>query len=470
MQLIRLLSTTTFRVALIYMLLFAASVLLLLAFIYWNTSAFMERQTEETLLAEIKGLREQYDRLGLRGLAQTIKQRSANPGDSIYLLTGPAKTKIAGNLDDWPVAESRDDGWVSFTYERRVLGAGDLIEEREARGRVFRVRNLFYLIVARDVHERNRIENTILQNLASAMLLMIALGFVGGIIISRNIMRRLEEVNETSRDIISGDLSRRVPVSGSGDELDQLATNLNAMLDQIERLMTGMRNVTDNVAHDLRSPLNRIRSRLEVTLMQSCSEEELRTALERTVDEVDAVIHTFNALLSIARVEAGSRREDRTDVDLKALLDDVTELYEPVAEDKQLTFTVEAGPVPPVRANRELVSQALANLIDNAVKYTEAEGRVLVSLRTVPPATPNGARRVELSVSDTGPGIPEDDRGRVRDRFVRLETSRNTPGSGLGLSLVQAVARMHGATLELRDGLPRNGGHGLEAVLSFPVG
>ncbi len=451
------------------MLLFAASVLLLLAFIYWNTAAFMARQTEETLLAEIKGLREQYDRLGLPGLAQTIKQRSRNPGDSLYLLTGPAKIKLAGNLDEWPAAESRADGWISFTYERRVLGEGDTIEEREARGRVFRVRNRFFLIVARDVHERNRIENTILQNLASAMLLMIVLGLVGGVVISRNIMRRLEEVNDTSRDIISGDLSRRVPVSGSGDELDQLATNLNAMLDQIERLMTGMRNVTDNVAHDLRSPLNRIRSRIEVMLMHSRSPDELRSALERTVDEVDAVIQTFNALLSIARVEAGSRREDRTDVDLKAVLDDVAELYEPVAEDKPMTFEVAGVSVPAVRGNRELISQALANLVDNAIKYTQAGGRVLVSLRTVPAAAPHAPRRVELAVADSGPGIPESERGRVLDRFVRLETSRNTLGSGLGLSLVHAVARMHGATLELRDGLPRDDGCGLEAVLSFPA-
>lgn len=467
MQLVRLLSTTTFRVALIYMLLFAASVLLLLAFIYWNAAAFMARQTEETLNAEIKGLTEQITRHGLPGLVQIVKQRSRNPGDSLYLLTGPTKIKLAGNLNEWPAADSTADGWISFTYERRVLGEGNAVEEREARGRVFRVRNRFYLLVARDVHERRRIESSILESLASAMLLMIVLGLGGGIVISRNIMRRLEEVNETSRDIMSGDLSRRVPVSGSDDELDQLATNLNAMLDQIERLMTGMRAVTDNVAHDLRSPLNRIRSRLEVTLMQSRSTEELRAALERTMDEVDAVIGTFNALLSIARVESGSRREDLRDVALKTVLDDVVELYEPVAEDKPVTLTVEAEAVPAVRANRELLSQALANLIDNAIKYTQAGGRIVASLKAVPPASQNGARRVELAVSDSGPGIPQADRERALDRFVRLETSRNTPGSGLGLSLVYAVARMHNAKLELRDGLPRDGGFGLKAVLVF---
>jgi signal transduction histidine kinase len=270
-------------------------------------------------------------------------------------------------------------------------------------------------------------------------------------------LRRIEAINRTSRDIIAGDLTRRIPVSGSSDELDRLAGNLNTMLDQIEGLMTGMRQVTDNIAHDLRSPLTRIRTRLELALMERPSVEAYRAAMEQVLDSTTELIATFNALLSIAQVEAGALRESMAEIDLAAVAEDVAELYAPVAEDAQLRLRIEAAGGTLIRGNRHLLSQALANLIDNAIKHTPAGGTISVRV-----ARADGS--AELVVEDTGPGIPESDRTRVLDRFVRLEASRHAPGSGLGLSLVRAVAQLHHGTLTLEDNRP-----GLRVRLVFPA-
>ncbi len=276
-------------------------------------------------------------------------------------------------------------------------------------------------------------------------------------------LARVDDINRSSRDIMEGDLSQRLPIAGTGDELDQLGRNLNAMLDQIEALMTGMRQVTDNVAHDLRSPLNRLRNRLEVTLMQEASPEDYKLALEKTIAEADGLLGTFNALLMIARAEAGSLRDSMTWVDLSATLHDAAELYEPVAEENDLAFAVDVPEGLTIWGNRELLSQAVANLLDNAIKHgmpqTGNAARVIEIAAAPDPA--RSGRGVILSVGDHGPGIPEEERQHVLERFVRLEASRNTPGSGLGLSLVAAVARLHGGVIELADNDP-----GLRVTLS----
>jgi signal transduction histidine kinase len=272
---------------------------------------------------------------------------------------------------------------------------------------------------------------------------------------SNGILRRIDTINRTGRAIMAGHLEQRVPVIGSGDEFDQLATHLNTLLDQIQRLMDDMRQVTDNVAHDLRSPLNRLRSRLELTLLTPRANEAYRKAIEQTLCEADAMLATFNALLSIARVEAGARREAWDVIDIGALARDVAELYQPLAEERGLRFTqyIEQGLA--LRGDRQLLAQAIGNLIDNALKYTPAGGQV--ELRTL-----EGHGGVELSVADNGPGIPADARERVLERFVRLDASRATPGNGLGLSMVRAVARLHHAELELSDNWP-----GLRVTLRF---
>jgi signal transduction histidine kinase len=243
---------------------------------------------------------------------------------------------------------------------------------------------------------------------------------------------------------MAGDLGQRISLKGSRDEFDVLAGNLNAMLDQIERLLSGMREVTDNIAHDLRTPLSRMRSRIEVALLANPDRAEARMLLEQTLCDADAMIQSFNALLSIARAEAGSERAAFEPIDLSEVCRDLAELYGPLAEEKGLTFTSACPPGLVLQGNRHLLAQALANLLDNAIKYTPAGGRVMLSGQPGP----------VIIVADTGPGIPEGERGRVLERFVRLGGDRSTPGNGLGLSLVSAVAKLHGATLRLEDNHP----------------
>jgi signal transduction histidine kinase len=311
--------------------------------------------------------------------------------------------------------------------------------------------------VARDVHERYETQRIFAAVLPWSIGLMLVLGIVGGGLISRNLLSRLDSINRTSREIVAGDLSRRIPITRAGDELDALAQDLNHMLDRNERLMRGMRDVTNSIAHDLRTPLNRLRSRLESLLSQLEPESQQGGEIESAVGDTDRLIATFNALLLIAEAEAGAVREAMERVDPGHVIESVAELYEPLAEEKNIALSIAPGRTASIRGNVRLISQALANLVDNAIKYTPAGGRILVAAEDRPAG-------VALSVADTGPGIPEAERSRVLERFVRLEESRNSPGTGLGLSLVAAVARMHDAKLELADNAP-----GLRATLIFPA-
>ncbi|MFN4355936.1 sensor histidine kinase [Parvibaculum sp.] len=463
MPLIKLLKTSTFRLAVIYLALFAASAITLLAYVYWNTAGFLARQTDEAVEAEIGGLAEQYRQGGLPLLVHTVIQRSRDPGQSLYLVLDPAGRVLAGTLDARPQVEAGPDGWFDFSYNRKTL---DGTEIKAARARAFYLQEGFYLLVGRDVQERREIESLITNALIWAIGLTVALGLAGGLFMSRNMLARVDEINRSSLDIMGGDLSQRLPIAGTGDELDQLGQNLNAMLEQIEALMSGMRQVTDNIAHDLRSPLNRLRNRLEVTLMQDASKEDYKHALEKTIAEADYLLGTFNALLMIARAEAGSLRDAMSWVDLSATVQDVAELYEPLAEENGLELKVEAEEGLMIWGNRELLSQAVANLLDNAIKHglpQDAANEREIEVSAKPDATRAG-RGVVLSVADRGPGIPPGERQHVLERFVRLEASRNTPGSGLGLSLVAAVARLHGGVVELADNEP-----GLRVSLSLPV-
>lgn len=458
---INLLKTSTFRLAVLYLGLFAASAIMLLAYVYWNTAGFLVRQTDEAVQAEITGLAEQYAQGGLPLLVHTVIQRSRDPGQSLYLVLDPAGRVLAGNLDVRPSVAPGADGWMDFIYSRRALEG---VEMKAARARAFYLPEGFYLLVGRDVQERREIESLITSALVWAIVLTLGLGLVGGLFMSRNMLARVDEINKSSQDIMEGDLSRRLPIAGTGDELDQLGRNLNAMLDQIEKLMTGMRQVTDNVAHDLRSPLNRMRNRLEVTLLNESSQEEYRQVLERTIAEADHLLTTFNALLMIARAEAGSLRESMTSVDPATIVRDVAELYEPVAEESGLAIRVKVQDGLQVRGNRELLSQVLTNLIDNAIKHgkpvAETEGaEPIIEIS----AMPDSGGRIQLSVADHGQGIPQHEHARVLERFVRLEASRNTPGSGLGLSLASAVARLHGGRVDFDDNKP-----GLKVTLSLP--
>ena len=451
------LRTQAFRIVFIYLAIFAVSAGALVGFVYWNTTLVLDRETDQTINAEVTGLVEQYQRLGLPGLTDVIIGRSVRGeqgGLALYLLANNTHRVIAGNLDTWPQVASKNNGFVEFSYERRV-GAGT--EIRTARGKIFRLpQGGYFLVVARDVGERRALEDLFRTALLWGAGLMVLLGLAGGLLVSRNFLARLDVINRTSRQIIDGDLSRRVPVTRAGDEFDDLSGHLNRMLDRIERLMRGMREVSDNVAHDLRSPLNRLRNRLELAAMRQPPDSETAHDIEAAVEETDRLIGTFNALLLIAETEAGSVRETMEIFNLNDVIEGVSELYGPLAEENRLRFSVKKPAERSIiHGNRNLISQALANLIDNAIKYTPAGGRVTVALER----TDDGPK---LIVADNGPGIPPEQRTRVTERFVRLESSRNSPGTGLGLSLVAAVARLHEAGLSFDDNGP-----GLRATLVF---
>jgi hypothetical protein len=449
-----LLKTQAFRIVLVYVLLFAFSVAALLAFTYWNTRRTLDGQTDQIIEAEITGLSEQYQRLGMLGLAETVRSRSLHLGQTLYLLSDSAHHAIAGNLDSWPQTVGSPDNFVEFDYERPVDGK---LEARRARGRVFGIPGGFVLLVAQDVHDRYLTTRMFTTTLPWTVALILVLGLLGGALMSRNMLQRLDAINRTSGEIIAGDLTRRVPLSGSGDEFDALAENLNRMLDRIERLMKGLREVTDSVAHDLRTPLNRLRNRLEESVARLNASGAQASEIERAILETDQLIATFNALLLIAETDAGTTRAAMTELDLSSVAADVAELYEPLAEERQVTLRLIPAAGVAVEGNRSLIAQALANLVDNAIKYTPEGGKVTIRAEA-------DTAGVNLSVTDTGPGIPAIDRPRVVERFVRLEASRSSPGTGLGLSLVAAVAHFHGAELILEDNKPT----GLKARLRFP--
>ena len=451
-----LLRTSTFRLALVYMVLFAGSVLILLGFIYWSTVTYMAEQTDATIRAEITGLAEQYRERGLDGLVKTISERVARDPDSssVYLLASPRRAPLAGNLSAWPDAAPAADGWLDFEFEDPRAGGRVF----QARARTFVLRDGLHLLVGRDIRELRATQDLITRALLWGMAITLALALLGGVVMSRGMLRSIELINQTSRNIMAGDLSQRIPIRGSGDELDQLAANLNAMIDEIERLMDGIRHVSDNIAHDLRTPLTRLRNRLEQLQLDLREDSPYRGQVEQGIAEADQLLATFAALLRIARIEAGGHTAKFERVDLEALVRDAAELYEALAEEKQLRFSASIDPGVSVDGDRDLLFQALINLLDNAIKYTPAGGAVSIELK-------RAADSVDIAVGDSGSGIAEAERDKVGQRFYRLESSRSTPGSGLGLSLVKAVARLHRATLLLEDNAP-----GLRATLRLPLG
>ena len=449
----RLVRTHAFRLAGLYFAVFVLSVLGVLFFVYWTSADFVERQTETTLDAEISGLAEQYAQRGLSGLVQIVAARSAGDrGDGmLYLIANRDGRPLAGNISGWPEGTPTASGSLSFQVE--VAGKGRE-ESHPARGKLFAIPDGYRLLVGRDISDAAAFRDRVKTTLVWSGLLALALGLVGGTLMSRNMLRRVEEVNRTAERVIAGNLSDRVPRLGTADEFDQLAANLNSMLDQIERLMAGMREVTDNVAHDLKTPLARLRARLELALLAPGDRSAQAEAIRGAIGEADRMLATFNALLSIAEAEAGVRTDFAETLDLAELAGAVAELYEPVVEEKGFAMRREGVPGVLIRGDRHLLSQALANLLDNALKYGDSEIVVAVSR--------DGGHAV-LEVRDRGPGIPEREREAVFDRFVRLEPSRSTPGNGLGLSLVRAVAHRHNATVRLADNRP-----GLKVRLEFP--
>ena len=441
----KLLRSSQFRLSLVYICVFGCSVLLLLGFLYWATVGYMGRQTDATIDAEIQGLAEQYRQRGLAGLSNLLSERTQYNTTSVYLLTDLSGRVLLGNLGRWPEAISQADDWLTFKLPINAE-AGPVIHK--ARARQFTLRGGFRLLVGRDVQELVALEKLLSRAVTWGLGVTCLLGLVGAVTMSRSVVRRIDSINQTTRRIMAGDLSRRVPTSSSNDDFDILAGNLNAMLDRIQRLMEELRRVSDNIAHDLRTPLTRLRNKLEVLSDTDELGEHKRASTQTAIAEADALLSTFNALLRIARIEAGHRRENFRDVDLAQIAADVAEFYEPLAEEKGITLRTDlAATTSPtqkqyVSGDVDLLFQAFANLLHNAIKYTPASGDVQIRLLH------RGAGLV-FEVSDTGPGVASEHHDEVLQRFYRLDDARSTPGNGLGLSLVAAVAQLHRAELVL---------------------
>jgi len=451
------LSTSTFRLALLYAILFGLSVLALFSLVYWSADRALQRQTSQAIEAEIQALREHYRGAGLIGLIGAIEERVARPrlGDMLYLIARSDGTALAGNMTQWPRDVTLKDGWLQFPIERHWQ-TGE-VAHSYARARSFELPGEILLLVGRDNREHDNLRALMVEALAWSILAIVLLGVAGGLLLSRRLLGRIDAVARIAEEIRSGAVSTRMPVSGSGDEFDRLSFTINGMLDEIERLVGSIRGVTISIAHDLRSPLTRLRGRLEMALRAERAQEPTpRALIEHAIDEADRLIVTFNALLSIADAESGRSATEMTEIDLAKLVEDAIDLYEPLAEERKIVLEAAAQSGTVVSGNRQLLFQALSNLLDNAIKYAGSGSHVRVSATT-------GTTGPELTVTDTGPGIPEIDRSRVLEPFVRLDQSRGTPGSGLGLSLVQAIAHLHRAQLTLADQGP-----GLMVRLVFP--
>jgi signal transduction histidine kinase len=459
----KLFRTTTFKLTLVYLVVFAFFAAFLLGYFALNTRRLITQQINDTVNAELTGLSEQYRLGGVRRLVEVVEARARRPGSSLYLVTTFNGDALAGNVSPLDPKVLDSAGWSEIPYRR--LDETDR-SEHHALVRVFQLSGGFRLLVGRDLEERQRLYDIIIDAGQWSIAIVVVLGLIGGFFVTRRVLRRVDAMTETTRTIMSGDLSGRLPVAGTGDEIDRLAENLNQMLERIEALMAGLKEVSDNIAHDLKTPLTRLHNRAEQALRAAKGEAEYRAALEQTIDESEGLIRTFEALLMIARAESGHARDGMAEFDAAEIARDIGELYEPVAEEKGISLKIEAEAAAPVKGNRELVSQALANLVDNAIKYAGPErpagdsDDAFVVVRAL-----NEGERVLLTVADNGQGIAEEDRGRVVERFVRLERSRSQPGSGLGLSLASAVARLHGGELKFEDNAP-----GLRSIIALPRG
>ena len=457
----KLLRTTAFQLTLAYLLVFVLFAASLLGYFALNTRRLVNEQITRTVTGEVTRLREQYNETGIRGLVLILDVRSRRPGSSLYLVTTPTGEALAGNVSALAPGALDHTGWIETSY-KRIEQQEDV--EHRALVEVVTLPGGFRLLVGRDLEERERLYDIIGNAGRWSFALVVVLGLAGGFFVSRRVLSRIDAMTETAHTIMAGDLSGRLPVAGTGDELDRLADNVNAMLERIEALMHGLKEVSDNIAHDLKTPLTRLRNRCEQALRGARGEGDYRAALETTIAESDELIRTFDALLMIARAESGHARDNMVEFDAAEIARDVGELYEPLAEEKGLVLKVAAPGAAKVIGNRELVSQALANLVDNAIKYAGPEmSKINGAQAEIVVGAGADGERITLSVADRGPGIAEADRGRVVERFVRLEESRSLPGSGLGLSLAAAVAQLHGGELKLEDNRP-----GLKSVIALP--
>ena len=464
MRLPALFRTTPFRLTLMFLAAFALAAAAFLFYIYAVTAGEVTSRADRDIAAEMRALETVYRQGGINALNQALIERTADGRPFLYLLSDKTGQRITGSIASTPLQNSKDDvAWTQFRVtETDPSGA----ETRQpARGEQIRLPSGEKLFVGADIGQAESFVVKIVRALWGAGALMVLLGLAGGVFVSRNVSRAMSGLNVVVASVRAGDLHARAEVRGARDEFDELAAGLNDMLDRLERSMAGIRHAGDAIAHDLRSPLTRLRARLEVALLDvEAGKGDPKAALVQALEDSEGVLRTFNAVLAIARLQAAGQAPDPANFDAGELAAGVAELYEPLCEEKGLEFKAELTPQLPARGNREFVAQALANLLDNAVKYTPAGGAVMLRARR------RSSGEVEFSVTDTGPGVREADRARIVQRFVRLENSRNEPGSGLGLSLVAAVAEAHRGRLEIDEGPGALGGMGpgLRVALVLP--
>lgn len=464
-MLVRLFRTTAFRLAVLYLVVF--SLLAAIAFLYVGavTREVVNQEIDQEITEEIATLRRLVPDRNLARLAYLVEARSWRPGASLYLITNSYGEPLAGNVGWVQEATLEPDGSqaavVSYT---QVNPTGGVATERSARVRLYALGQGFTLLIGRDIGERDALQRALDDALKLIVFGLLLLAVISWFILGRAVLRRVDEVAATSKAIADGDLSRRLPVGKSGDEFDRLAESLNRILDRLLALGTSLEEVSANIGHDLRTPLMRMRHRLEK--IKTGVENDVATSrddVEALIDESDQLIRLFDSLLMIARMQAGSSQISLEPIDLKVLLSDVIELYEPLITDHGFDLNLALDTEVNLHANRELLAQLLSNLIDNVLKYgcpTEGDRKPVLTL-TLSAEKENAL----ITVCDNGPGIAEADKKRVFDRFVRLEESRGTkPGTGLGLSLVWAIVAVHNGRIELQNADP-----GLRIVISLPL-
>ena len=458
-RLLKGVSTTAFRLSAVAVIALVLAAAVLAGILFRQTNTILTEQVLASLRTEAQLLKTEAQVGSPVAITSTVATLSLPDGRSLYYLTDATGTKIAGNLNrEPPELEGAPNGGVFRYAPMRGSGAA----ERLAVAIPVDLGGGAKLLVGRDIEEQRSFADAMKRTFLIGFGTLSMLGLLGGLAVSRFILNRMEAITAASRSIMAGDLSKRIPRDGSNSELDALAGNLNDMLERIEGLMSGLREVSDNIAHDLKTPLNRLRNSAEAALRDPRGGDAYREGLERTIEKSDELIKTFNSLLLIARLEAGPLEDSLERFDLGALVDDVAELYQPAAEEDGFALTVATEKGLEVMANKQLIGQAVANLIDNAIKYSRG-GASPGSIRVAAGRLGDGA---VISVADTGPGISAADRQRVLKRFVRLEESRTKPGTGLGLSLVAAVARLHHGEIRLADNAP---GLKVDLVLSERV-
>ncbi|MEM6711309.1 MAG: ATP-binding protein [Pseudomonadota bacterium] len=450
--------TTAFKLAAGYLVVFGVFAIGLIGYLVFETSSVLMRDVDRRLTNEAQRLGVHYRQEGINGLFVAMQESTRRPSNRLYALRTPTGEVVINTVGEVPQGVWEEPGLARFFYDQQ--GWNGSSRESLAIVRIIELSDGFTALIGLDIGQSHVIRQTIGRSFVVSTVLLILLAVLGWLYVNKRVLKRLDGFSQTTARIMDGELSQRLAVVGNGDEFDRLADQLNVMLERLERSMNRLKEVSDNIAHDLRTPLTRMRNQMEDALRQPPDAQTDRAALENSLDEAERLMATFQALLTIARVEAGGRRHTLARTELGQVLTDVIELYEPVAEDKGVSLVFQR-PQTPIYAsvNRELIGLALANLIDNALKYgASTGGRIELAL-----AEDNES--VLASVADDGPGIAEAERRRVTERFVRLDKSRTAEGSGLGLALVDAVAAFHDGSLDLSDAEP-----GLKAMLRLPVG